>query len=39
MKDGKPYLTAKGKDAGGESRMSSTFGPYFLWPEGFKPED
>jgi hypothetical protein len=37
MKDGKPYLTAKGKDAGGEFRMSSKFGPYFLWPEGFRP--
>lgn len=35
-RDGKHYLTAKGKDAGGEFRMSSKFGPYFLWPESFK---
>jgi phosphatidylserine/phosphatidylglycerophosphate/cardiolipin synthase-like enzyme len=33
MKDGKHYLTVKGKDAGGEFRMGSKFGPYFLWPE------
>jgi phosphatidylserine/phosphatidylglycerophosphate/cardiolipin synthase-like enzyme len=32
-RDGKHYLTAKGKDAGGEFRMSPKFGPYFLWPE------
>src|SRR6185312_17249592 len=32
-KDGKHYLTAKGKQAGGEFRMSPKFGPYFLWPE------
>lgn len=31
-RDGKPYLTAKGKEAGGEFRMSPKFGPYFLWP-------
>ena len=36
LRDGKPYLTQKGKDAGGEFRMSPKFGPYFLWPEGFK---
>lgn len=29
----KPYITAKGKQAGGEFRMSPKFGPYFLWPE------
>ncbi|MBR0567309.1 phospholipase D family protein [Azoarcus sp. L1K30] len=34
LRDGKHYLTAKGKEAGGEFRMSSRFGPYFLWPEG-----
>lgn len=34
LKSGKPYLTDKGKQAGGEFRMSSRFGPYFLWPEG-----
>ncbi|BAU76039.1 phospholipase D family protein [Metapseudomonas furukawaii] len=32
-RDGKPYITQKGKDAGGEFRMSPKFGPYFLWPE------
>lgn len=37
IKDGKHYLTAKGKEAGGEFRMSSKFGPYFLWPESVKP--
>jgi len=36
IKEGKHYLTQKGKDAGGEFRMSSKFGPYFLWPESFK---
>jgi len=35
-KDGKHYLTAKGKQAGGEFRMSPKFGPYFLWPEALK---
>lgn len=34
-KSGKPFLTAKGKEAGGEFRNSPKFGPYFLWPEGF----
>lgn len=34
---GKPYLTTKGKNAGGEFRMSAKYGPYFLWPEDFKP--
>lgn len=32
-KDGKEYITAKGKEAGGEFRMSLKYGPYFLWPE------
>ena len=36
MQDGKHYLSAKGKDAGGEFRMSPRFGPYFLWPEDLK---
>lgn len=36
-KDGKHYITAKGKEAGGEFRMSSKFGAYFLWPESLKP--
>lgn len=32
----KPYITAKGKEAGGEFRMSPKFGPYFIWPESLK---
>ena len=36
MQDGKHYLSTKGKDAGGEFRMSPRFGPYFLWPEDLK---
>ncbi|WKJ91662.1 phospholipase D family protein [Methylomonas montana] len=36
LKDGKHYLTAKGKEIGGEFRMSPKFGPYFLWPENLK---
>jgi len=36
-RDGKNYITAKGKDVGGEFRMSPKFGPYFLWPESFRP--
>lgn len=36
-RDGKHYITAKGRDAGGEFRMSPKFGPYFLWPENLKP--
>lgn len=35
-RDGKNYITTKGKDVGGEFRMSPKFGPYFLWPENFK---
>jgi len=35
-RDDKHYLTAKGKEAGGEFRMSPKFGTYFLWPVGFK---
>lgn len=35
-RDDKHYLTAKGKEAGGEFRMSPKFGIYFLWPVGFK---
>lgn len=33
LRDERTYLTAKGKEAGGEFRMSPKFGPYFLWPE------
>jgi len=36
MREGKHYLTNKGKDIGGEFRMSPRFGAYFLWPENFK---
>jgi len=36
-REGKNYLTAKGKEAGGEFHMSQKFGPYFLWPENLKP--
>ncbi|MDP1613191.1 MAG: phospholipase D family protein [Sulfuritalea sp.] len=36
-REGKNYLTPKGKDIGGEFRMSPKFGPYFLWPESFRP--
>jgi phosphatidylserine/phosphatidylglycerophosphate/cardiolipin synthase-like enzyme len=36
-RDGKHYITAKGKEVGGEFRMSPKFGPYFLWPESFRP--
>ena len=35
LKSGKPHLTDKGKQAGGEFRMSPRFGAYFLWPETF----
>lgn len=35
LREGKPYLTPKGKDAGGEFR-GSKYGAYFLWPESFK---
>lgn len=38
IKEGKTYLTAKGKEAGGEFRMSAKFGPYFLWPEFTNPQ-
>ena len=37
-KDNKQYLTNKGKEAGAEFKMSSKYGPYFLWPEGFTVE-
>jgi phosphatidylserine/phosphatidylglycerophosphate/cardiolipin synthase-like enzyme len=35
-RDDKHYLTAKGKEAGGEFRKSPKFGTYFLWPVTFK---
>jgi phosphatidylserine/phosphatidylglycerophosphate/cardiolipin synthase-like enzyme len=36
LKEGKHYLTNKGKEVGGEFRMSPKYGPYFLWPENFR---
>lgn len=33
LRDDKHFLTDAGKAAGGEFRMSSRFGAYFLWPE------
>jgi phosphatidylserine/phosphatidylglycerophosphate/cardiolipin synthase-like enzyme len=36
IRDGKNYITQKGKDVGGEFRMSPKFGPYLLWPESLK---
>ncbi|MDX9718524.1 MAG: nuclease-related domain-containing protein [Thauera sp.] len=36
LREGKPYITPKGKEAGGEFRMSKKFGPYFLWPDALK---
>lgn len=36
LRNGKPFLTDKGKEAGGEFRMSKKFGAYFLWPEDLK---
>ena len=36
VKESKHYITAKGKEVGGEFRMSPKFGPYFLWPESLK---
>lgn len=35
-RESKHYLTAKGKEVGGEFRMSTKFGPFFLWPESFR---
>lgn len=32
-REGKKYITAKGKEIGGEFRMNPKFGAYFLWPE------
>lgn len=36
LKEDKHYLTTKGKELGGEFRMSAKYGPYFLWPENFR---
>lgn len=37
LREGKHYITAKGKEVGGEFRMSQKFGPYFIWPDNLKP--
>lgn len=37
VRNGKHYLTTKGKEVGGEFHMSPKFGPYFLWFESFQP--
>lgn len=37
-RNGNKYITSKGKEAGGEFRMSQKFGPYFLWPEDIQLE-
>ncbi len=34
----KHYITPKGKEAGGEFRMSPRFGAYFLWPDSFNTD-
>lgn len=33
VRNGKHFITTKGKEVGGEFRMSPKYGPYFLWPE------
>lgn len=33
LKGDKHFITEKGKEAGGEFRMSKRFGGYFLWPD------
>ena len=35
LREGKHYLKAKGKEAGGEFHVGQKFGSYFLWPENF----
>jgi phosphatidylserine/phosphatidylglycerophosphate/cardiolipin synthase-like enzyme len=36
LREGKHYITAKGRAIGGEFRMSQKHGPYFLWPDSLK---
>lgn len=36
LKDGKHYITKKGKEAGGEFHLSQKYGSYFLWDENMK---
>lgn len=33
FREGKNYITKKGREAGGEFKMNPKFGGYFLWPE------
>ena len=35
--EGKNRLTDKGKEAGGELRVSPKFGPFFAWPQALQP--
>jgi phosphatidylserine/phosphatidylglycerophosphate/cardiolipin synthase-like enzyme len=35
-REGKHYLTTKGKEVGGEFHVGAKFGSYFLWPENLK---
>ena len=35
-RDGKHYITAKGKEVGGEFRLSPKHGGYFLWPDSLR---
>lgn len=37
LRDGKNYITQKGKDSGGEFRIGQKHGSFFLWPENFRP--
>ncbi|HEV7280188.1 MAG TPA: phospholipase D family protein [Pirellulaceae bacterium] len=32
LREGRHFLTDKGKQAGGEFRMSQRYGPFFIWP-------
>lgn len=36
-REGKNFLSQKGKEVGGEFRMSPRHGPYFLWPDNLRP--
>ena len=32
-RNGKNFITSKGKEAGGKFKISKKYGPYFIWPE------
>ncbi len=36
LRNGEHWLTAKGKEIGGECRTSEKVGKYFVWPENLK---